>query len=205
MNIVLLGFFTMLGCILIIPAGASLTAVNVAMKSYLLEDDPKPLKTLWAAFKENFKLSTVVWLIHLVFIAVLIIDFLYYRAGTGTLDILAQTAVFVLIILLAFELLLVFVVIAEKMETNVWKIMGKSLDLAFTCMLESFFILVISIAIPIAAVFLFPAFVIVLPGVIAYLSWQILPNMLQKYKFRKGNAQYQRDRRKEEEQKQIKK
>ena len=185
MNIILLGFFSLVLCLPVVTAGASFAALNVAMRSYLLEEDPKPLKTFFAAFKEKFKLSTFVWLWHLLFIAVLTIDFLWYRAGTGTLDVLAQTAVFVLIILLSFELLLVFVVISESMETKVWKVMSRSLDLAFTCMLESIFILIISIAVPIAVVILFPGLVIVLPGVIAYLSWQILPRMLKKYKFKK--------------------
>jgi hypothetical protein len=46
------------------------------------------------------------------------------------------------------------------------------------------------------SILVFPGFLLVLPGVIAYASWQIIPRMLKKYKFKRGNAEYQRERRK---------
>ena len=45
MNIILLGFFSLVLCLPVVTAGASFAALNVAMRSYLLEEDPKPLKT----------------------------------------------------------------------------------------------------------------------------------------------------------------
>ena len=193
-NIVLLGFFGTLCCLLVVPAGAGFTAVNAATRSYLLEDDRKPLKTFWNAFKEQFRLSTIVWLIHAAVIAVLWWDFAYYRAGTADIDILAQAAVFVLLIFLVMELSLVYVVISEKMADKPLDCMKLALDIGVNCFWETLMITIIMIAIPVAVFFLLRGLLFVMPGVNAYLSWQIIPRMLKKYKFKKGNEAYRKER-----------
>ena len=55
-----------------------------------------------------------------------------------------------------------------------------------------------TVSIPLLSILVFPGFLLVLPGVIAYASWQIIPRMLKKYKFKRGNAEYQRERRKKQ-------
>lgn len=165
------------------------------MSSYLLYEDQKPLKTFFSSFKQYFKLSTTVWIIHLVLIVVLVWDFVYYRTSTATIDILAQTAIFVLIMIVVFEATMVFVVISQDLADNLKDVFTKSIDIAFNCWLQSIFLLVITFAIPIACIFLIPSFILIIPGVVSFLSWQIIPNMLKKYKFKKGNAVYQREQR----------
>lgn len=189
-NVVLLGFFSLICCIPLVTIGASLTALNSAMSSYLLYEDKKPLKTFFNSFKQYFKLSTKVWLVHAVLIAVLIWDFVYYRVGSSTIDILAQTGIFVLFMLIVFEAVMVFVVISQDMADNVKDCLTKALDIAFNCLLQSLFLLVITFAIPIVCIYLIPSFILIIPGVSSFLSWQIIPNMLKKYKFKKGNAIY---------------
>ena len=183
-NIVLLGFFCVLFSIPIITAGASFTALNSAMKSHLYDDNDKPLKLFLSVFKEKFGLSTKVWALHLLAIAVLIWDFVYYRVGESTLDTLASAGIFVLICFLAFEVLMVFVVISQGMNEKVFGVIKTALDLSFTCVKESLMILVITSTVILASIFLFRGLIPFVPGIISYLSWQIIPQMLKKYKFK---------------------
>ena len=88
-NIVLLGFFATLFSLPVVTAGAAFTALNVSTKAYLYEDEDKVLRIFFESFKEHFVLSTKVWLIHLLAIAILIWDIAYYRVGETSLDILA--------------------------------------------------------------------------------------------------------------------
>ena len=183
-NIVLLGFFSVLCSLPVITAGASFTALNSAMKSHLYDDNDKPLKLFFSVFKEKFGLSTKVWALHLLAIAILAWDFVYYRVGESTLDTLASAGIFVLICFLAFELLMVFVVISEGMNDKTFGVIKTALDLSFACIKESLMILVITSAVILASIFLFRGLIPIIPGVISYLSWQIIPQMLKKYKFR---------------------
>lgn len=193
-NIILLGFFWVICSIPIITIGASSTALNEAMHAYLFEEDKKVLKTFFASFKQHFKQATAIWMINLVLIALLGWDILYYRTGDGTADVIAASACAVCLTLLFFELIMVFIVLSKEMTKTVKETLTTALDLAFTCFLESIFVAGITIAVPVASVFLFPSLILVLPGVIAYLDWQIIPNMLVKYKFKKGNRQAQRSK-----------
>lgn len=195
-NIVLLGFFSLLFSLPLVTVGASLTALHDAMSQYVVYEADKPLKIFFSSFKKYFKLSTVIWLVHALAFAVLILDYLYYKGGNTTLDILGQAGIFTLIAVLVFEMLMVFVVISQDMASTAWQAFKKALDISFTCLLETLSLLIINIGIPLLCLFIFPGLLLVLPGVIAYASWQIIPKMLKKYKFKKGNAEYQRERRK---------
>ena len=197
-NTVLLGFFSLLFCVPVVTVGASLTALHDAMGQYVVYEEEKPLKVFLNSFRKYFKISTVVWLVHALAFAVLILDYLYYKGGDKTIDILGQTGIFVLMSVLVFEMLMVFVVISQDMAESPWGAFRKALNISFTCLLETLELLVINIGIPLLSILVFPGFLLVLPGVIAYASWQIIPRMLKKYKFKRGNAEYQRERRKKQ-------
>ncbi len=197
-NIVLLGFFSVLFSLPVVTIGASLTALHDAMSQYVTYDAEKPLRIFFDSFKKYFKTATLVWLRHAVALAVLVVDYLYYKGGDTTMDIVAQAAIFTLIAVVIFEMLMVFVVISQDMADNAWTAFKKALDISFTCLFETTTLLILNIGIPILSALLMPGFLLVLPGVITYFSWLIIPKMLKKYKFRKGNAQYQRERRKKQ-------
>ena len=143
-NIVLLGFFGLLFSLPIVTAGASFSAVNRATKAYLIEGNDKPLKCFFEAFKEFFRTSTLVWLINLLAIAILVWDFVYYRTGEGTIDILAQAGVFVLGVFLLMEICLVFVVIPEKLADSPFRCILKALDIAANCVMQTLMIVTVT-------------------------------------------------------------
>ncbi|MBQ1521804.1 MAG: YesL family protein [Erysipelotrichaceae bacterium] len=195
-NIVLLGFFSVLCSLPLVTVGASLTALHDAMSQYVMYDADRTLNIFFTSFKKYFKTATLVWLMHAAALAILVVDYLYYKGGDTTIDIIAQAAIFTLIAVLVFEMLMVFVVISQDMADNAWAAFKKALNISFTCLFETITLLILNIGIPILSAFIMPGFLLVLPGVITYFSWLIIPKMLKKYKFKRGNAEYQRERRK---------
>ncbi|MBQ1566398.1 MAG: YesL family protein [Erysipelotrichaceae bacterium] len=186
-NIVLLGFFTTLCCLPIVTAGASFTALNSATKAYLFENDDKPLRIFFASFKKHFGLATKIWLLHILAYAILIWDYVYYRTSDATIDILAAAGIFVTFAFLVFETTMVFVVIAEEKSDKVFRTIKIALDIAMISPLRSAMILFLEAAVVIIALFLLRGLILIIPGIIAYLAWQIIPDMLKNYKFRNSS------------------
>ena len=192
MNIVLLGFLWLICSLPVITIGASSAALNVAMSDYVRGDCHSVMKSFFTAFRQHWPLATKIWLIHLIVIAVLLWDLIYYRTGESTQDVLGATVAAVGLMLVFFELLMVYAVLAEFPGLTVKTALVRALDLAFTCFFESLSIAVLTLAVPVAVFFLLPGFLPALPGLIAYLDWQILPKMFQKAKFKKGNREQNR-------------
>ena len=184
-NVVLLGFFATLFSLPIVTAGASFTALNVAMESCLSEENDRPLKLFVASFKRYFLKATGIWLLHLLLFAILLWDLIYYGIGKSTLEILAAAGIFVLLVFLLFESVIVFVIIPEEEDTRILPLMKKALDIALYSPVQSLMIIMLLMTVILAALFVFRMLLLVIPGVVAFLSWQILPDMLRKYKYRK--------------------
>ena len=195
-NVVLLGFFSLLFALPIVTAGASFTALNRAMHDYLVEGEEKPLRVFLSSFKTYFPLSTKIFLLHVVLIAVLVWDIVYYQTGESAVDFIGQFTAFMLLSVIVLELTMVFSVIALDQASTIREAVSKAVDISMICPLESISLLALFISITIAVVFLLKGLILVLPGVIAYCDWQIIPKMLQKYKFKRGNLNYQKEKRK---------
>lgn len=181
MNVILLGFFWMLTSLGIVTVGASCTALNASMRSYLLEKDKQPLKTYFKAFKEHFRVSTLVWLLHLLLLGVLAVDLLYYSVGDTTGDSIAMAAVCVLLTMLAFELSVVFACIVQFRLTSVKKVFLRAFDFAFRCFRESLMMLFIAATVLVAGVFLFRGILPFAMGIITCVNWRILPGAFLRY------------------------
>lgn len=181
MNVILLGFFWTLTSLGIVTVGASCTALNESMRSYLLEKDKQPLKTYFRAFRERFKVSTLVWLFHLLIVIVLAVDLLYYSVGNTAGDSVAMAAICVLFTMLAFELSVVFACIVQFRLTSVKKVFSRAFDFAFRCFRESLMMLFITATVLVAGVFLFRGILPFAMGIITCVNWRILPGAFLRY------------------------
>ncbi len=195
-NIVLLGFFSLLCSLPIVSIGASLTALYEAMDAYLYHEQDKALRVFFRVFKEKFLLSTLVFALHMLAIGVFVWDLAYYRTGSATIDYIGQAVSFSLLVLLCFEMNLVFVVIGKGMENKALASIKRALDMAFTCFRESCFMLIISVSVILAVLFIFRPFLLVFPGVICFLHEQILPSLLERYRFKDHHRNYIKENRK---------
>lgn len=181
MNVILLGFFWTLTSLGIVTVGASCTALNAGMRSYLLEGDKQPLKTYFKAFREQFRLSTLVWLLHLLVLAVLGVDLLYYSVGDTAADSIAMAAICVLCTLLVFELSVVFACMVQYRPDSLRKIFSRAFDFAFRCFRESLMMLFITATVLVAGLFLLRGILPFAMGIITWANWRILPGAFRRY------------------------
>ena len=181
MNVILLGFFWTLTSLGIVTVGASSTALNASMRAYLLEKEKQPLKVYFRTFKAQFKLSTLVWLLHLLVVIVLAVDLLYYSVGTTTADTLAMVAVSVLLTLLVFEMTVVYACMVQYGLSSVGEVFTRSFDFAFRCFKESLMLLFLTATVLVAGVFLFRGILPFAMGIITCVSWKLLPSAFQRY------------------------
>ncbi len=183
--IILLGACWTLTSLGVVTVGAATAALNESMRAAVVEREKKPLPVFFHAFRAHFGLATKVWLLHLLAIAVLALDLMYYSAGDSVQDTLAMTAVCVLATMLAFEMSVVFACIVNNHPPTVRACFSQAFDLAFRCFWDSFQLLIIAAAVLMAGLFLFHGILPFAAGIIACAHWKLLPNIFRKARFRK--------------------
>ena len=188
---ILLGFFWLLTSLGIVTVGAATAALNESMRAVMTDGEKKPLPLFFRAFREHFALATKVWLLHLLAIAILALDLLYYSAGSSTLDTLAMTAICVLATILVFEMSVVFACMVQNHPKTVRACFSQAFDLAFRCFWDSVQLLIIAAAVLMAGIFLFHGILPFAAGIIACAHWKLLPQILRKARFRRPVRQEQ--------------
>lgn len=78
-DMMLLNILTLLLCIPVVTAGASLTAMYYVERKWARKEEGYVVKPFFREFKANFKQATGEWLVMLAVIAVLALDFLMFR------------------------------------------------------------------------------------------------------------------------------
>ncbi len=78
-DMMILNILTLLLCIPVVTAGASLTAMYYVELKWARKEEGYVVKPFFREFKANFKQATGEWLIMLAVIAVLALDFLMFR------------------------------------------------------------------------------------------------------------------------------
>ena len=76
---VCLSFLWVAACLPIFTAGAATTALFATIHRYIRLEEGSLLKTFFRAFRENFKRSTICWLVVLVVLVLLAVDVLVFR------------------------------------------------------------------------------------------------------------------------------
>lgn len=183
-NVILLGFFWTVTSLGIVTVGAATTALNESMRAFLLEGEAKPLKVFFRSFRENFKLSTLVWLVHLGVIAVLVVDLLYYSVGKTAGDSFAMAVMGTLLTMLAFELSVVFACMVQFRPAGLKAVFSRAFDFAFRCFRESLEMLFLTAAVVVVGLFLFRGILPFAGGIVAWANWKILPGAFRRYQTR---------------------
>lgn len=80
-DLMILNLLTLVCCIPIITAGASITAMHRVLLAIYRDEEGYIMKTFFKSFKENFKQSTILWLIYLLLFGVLFADFMLITKG----------------------------------------------------------------------------------------------------------------------------
>ncbi len=153
-----LNMLTLLCCLPIITAGASLTALHYMVLKIARNEEGYITKGFFKAFKENFRQSTIIWCLFLVVAAVLAAD---YRILT-TMDVQVSNAVSMLLMVVAMLTVFTFVF--------VFPVQAKFSNTVKRTIWNAFVISVVQFPKTILMIVLY-----VLPYVMLYLSYTIFP------------------------------
>ena len=103
-NLMILNVLTIICCIPIFTAGAAITALYYVTIKMARGDDPYIIKGYFKSFKENFKQATIIWLIMLVVIAIIAVDWrVTLVMMTGSSAKVMKTVLFIVSFLSRFD------------------------------------------------------------------------------------------------------
>ena len=95
-DIFILNILFLICCIPVITIGASATALYTVTLKMARNEESYMVKGFLKAFKSNFKISTIVWLIMLVLGIILGLDYRITAAFTGVMGKVMQTAILII-------------------------------------------------------------------------------------------------------------
>lgn len=184
-DIMLLSFLWIIFSIPIITIGASTTALYYVATRRISNHEKYIIKDFWKSFKENFKQSTIVWLIILIIGRVLIFNFLNMFLRNSVLD-LSETAIsillpmqIVLFVELVFHTLYIFPIIS-RFEVKLKDALKTTFFMVHRHLLTTllFIALAFLLFVPVNQFFIL---ILIYPGAFAILSSYFFMRIFKKY------------------------
>lgn len=115
-----LNILTLICCIPVVTAGASLTAMHYMALKIVRNEECYITKGFFKSFKENFKQATLIWLLMVIVIAVLAGDFIIMKYSGMTFSKALQIVIIAVGVLFLFTAVFVFPVLA-KFDNTLWR------------------------------------------------------------------------------------
>ena len=112
-DIFILNILFLICCVPVITIGASATALYTVTLKMARNEESYMVKGFWKAFKSNFKISTIVWLIMLVLGIILGLDYRITVAFTGVMGKVMQIAILIIGTFYTITMLYLFLYIAR--------------------------------------------------------------------------------------------
>lgn len=116
-DVAVLNILWLVFCIPVVTAGAATTALYSVMLKLVKDEEGYIFRGFLSAFKENFRQSTIVWLILLVLGTLLGVDMVIVRSLSGPVSIVFQVLFFFVAFCLAGVTLYVFPLMARYENT----------------------------------------------------------------------------------------
>lgn len=176
---VYLNILWFLCCLPIVTAGASTTALFYVTLKMVHNEEGNLTKSFFRSFKENFRQSTVVWLILLVVGIFLAVDgYVFYHMRFDSVLWTLGTAVF-LVALAAYVIILLYIFpLMARFDNTVFAMFRNSLMVGMRFLLCTALMVAIYFAMAVVVINLFTPAVIFGEGLCAYLCSCLLSNIL---------------------------
>lgn len=117
-DLVVLNLIFILGCIPVVTIGASISALYYVSLKMVRGEDPYIWQNFWKAFRQNFKQSTIVWLLSLLVFAFLGMDFYIINSQDTTLFAVVRVGLWVVCLFLGSMFIYIFPVISHFVCTT---------------------------------------------------------------------------------------
>lgn len=182
-DIVVLGILTAILCIPVVTVGAAYSALYYVTLKMVRREDENILRQYFAAFKQNFLKATALWLIMLLVIVILFVDYtLLYNLdlsleGASWVTLFIMTVVFALIGSYIFPL-------QAQFENPVFRTIKNSFILSVMNLPRSILILLVKLS-PLAVFIFYPEALYILAffcvAGLPYLETEIFVKIFDKY------------------------
>ena len=157
-DLMILNLLVLLCCIPIITIGAAFTAMHYVLLKMVRGEEGYVVKSFFKSFKQNFKQSTIIWLIALVLIAIFVGDWFIFRYATFEFPQILQVLLLALVVIVCMILCYVFPVLSRFENT------------VFNTIKNSFLMAILSLPKTVLMIVMY-----VLPVVLLYFIPQITP------------------------------
>lgn len=151
---ILLNFLWLICCIPIVTIGASTTALYYVTMQTAREEHGYIAKGFFRSFKENFKQSTIIWLIMFFIGAILTFNVSFWFTMKSTLGNILGTLVSVALLIYIFTLFYVFPLLS-RFNNTVKQTMKNALFISLQNLKQTLIITVVNVII-VLVIYLFP-------------------------------------------------
>ena len=142
-DLFVLNLMTLVLCLPIVTIGASITAAHyTALK--LRRGESYVMQSFWKSFKENFKQSTIIWMIFALFLVVEYLAFITLSNGTSETDLTMQGVIVATGVFGVCFMLWVFP-LQSKFMNKIWKTIYTSFVMTFKHIIRTVLLLALFI------------------------------------------------------------
>ena len=112
-DLVILNLTFLISCIPIITIGTAISSLYYVSLKIARQEEPYIWRSYWKAFRENFKQSTLVWLMFLPIIILIVVDFIFLRAQKGSIFSYMQIALWIVTTILLSIFIYIFPIMSH--------------------------------------------------------------------------------------------
>jgi uncharacterized membrane protein YesL len=178
---VILSVLWVIGCLPVFTIGTSTTALYYTVHKTLVRNRGYIWQTYWSFWKDNFKKTTLAWLIQLALLLLFAVDIVIMRA-VAEQAVVFQIMLYMFYVLIAFLIVWFYYTIAyqARFENSLKQDLKNAATIAFLNLPWSLLVLVI-VGATVLAVMLVPIMIFLLPTVQILLYDVILERIFRKY------------------------
>lgn len=183
-NLMVLNILTIVCCIPVVTSGAAITALYYVTIKMARGEDPYIVKNYFKSFKENFKQSTIIWLIMLVVAFIIYMDWrIIYQMPDSTFVKFMKIMIVIVTIFILLTVLYIFPVLA-RFENTIRNTIKNAFFISILNLPKSVLIVLIHL-LPVAAVMLTVqavpfVFLLGIPAV-AYISSMLFVRVFKRF------------------------
>lgn len=160
-----------------ITIGASTTALFAAIHRYIRLEEGGLWKTFWHAFRENFKRSTLCWIVVMLVLVLLAVDVLVFRTMALNGQFLGKMYwVILLLIGIALTWMTYIFSYAERFNGTVKDVLWFSLLMMILHPIKAFVVLALLLGAT-ALVVLAPGFLMIVPAAVCWLCDSVIASV----------------------------
>ena len=197
-DLLILNIITMLMCLPIITAGASLTAMHYVLLKMVRGEEGYIVKSFFRSFKREFRQATVLWILYMALAALMASNLIMILQGGGVYPLWLPSSILVVAVLELMFMIYTFAMLS-RFDNSIYQTLINAVTLTFSELPRSLEMAVITL-VPLIAFFrasiLLPLLVLFglsVPGYACAIVYDPIFKKIEKQIWEDQNAEYPDD------------